>query len=94
VIADLDLTVALWVVGGGKPMGDFVLGAEVCPILAREIGSIVREDGTRKPEATNNVLPKELQYLLSRDFGEQHCLYPLGEVDGGNQEKLELRQNS
>jgi len=38
-----------------------------------------------KPEVTTNVLPMELYYLLSCDFGERHRLYPLGEVVGGNQ---------
>jgi len=48
----------------------------------------------REPEATNNVLPKELHYLLSCDFGERHHLYSLGEVVGGNQEEPELGQSS
>ena len=47
----------------------------------------------RKPEATNDVLPKELFYLLSCDLGEWHCLYPLGKVVGGYQEEPELRES-
>jgi len=93
VIADHDLAIVLLVVGGGELVGDFVLGAEVRHMLACEVGSIVGDDGMRNIEATNNVLPKELHCLLSRDFGEQHRLYPLGEVVG-NQEEPELGQSS
>jgi len=75
VIVDLCLAFALWVVGGGEPVGDPILGAEVRHILACEVGSIVRDNGMRKPEATNNVLSKEFHYLLSRDFRERHRLY-------------------
>ena len=65
-------------------MGDFIFGAEVQHMLAREIGSIVEKDGM------NNVLLKELHYLLACDFREWYPLYSLGEVVGGNKEKLEL----
>jgi len=58
-------------------VGDFVHGAKVRHMLAQEVGPIIGDDGMRKPEATNNVLPKD---LLSRDLGERHRLYPLGEV--------------
>jgi len=63
-------------------------------MLAREIGSMVENEGTRKPEETNDVLPKEFHYLLSRDLGERHRLYLLGEVIGGYQEEPELGQSS
>jgi len=63
-------------------------------MLALKVGSIIGNDDIRKLEATNNILPKELYYLLPRDFGERHCLYPLGEVVGGNQKKPELGQSS
>ena len=57
-------------------------------MLAREIGSMVENEGTRKPEETNDVLPKEFHYLLSRDLGERHRLYLLGEVIGGYRRNL------
>jgi len=47
-----------------------------------------------KPEAINDVLPKELHYLLSCDLGERHRLYPLGEVVGSYQEESELWESS
>ena len=86
VITDLSLTIAILIVRGGEPVGDFVLETEVRHMLACEVGSIVGDDGMRNIEATNNVLPKELHCLLSRDFGEQHRLYPLGEVVGNQEE--------
>ena len=48
----------------------------------------------RKPEATNDVLPKELYYLLSRDLIERHHFYPLGEVVDGYEEEPELWESS
>ena len=44
-------------------MSDLVFGAEVRHMLAREVGSLVGDNGMRKPEVTNNVLPKEFHYL-------------------------------
>ena len=41
---------------GGEPMGDFVFGAKVRYMFAREIGFIVGEDGMRKPEATGRTI--------------------------------------
>ena len=75
---------------GGEQVADLVLRAEVCHMLAREIGSIIGDDGIRKLETTNDVLLKEFHYLLSRDFRERHRLYPLSEVISGYQEETEL----
>ena len=75
-------------------MGVLVLGAKVHHMLAREVGSIVGDDGMRKPEASNDVLPKKFHYLLSCEFGERHRLYPLGEAVGSYQEEPELGQSS
>ena len=63
-------------------------------MLTREVGSIVGDDGIRKPEATNNILPEELHYMLSHDFRERHHLYLLRKVVGGNQKEPELEQSS
>jgi len=60
---------------GRELVGDFVHGAKVRHMLAQEVGPIIGDDGIRKSEAT--CLPKD---LLSRDLGERHRLYPLGEV--------------
>ena len=60
---------------------------------ARKVGSVVGDDSMRKLEVKNDVLPKELHYLLSYDLEEWHRLYPLGEVVGGYQEEPELWQN-
>jgi len=80
VITDLGLIVALWVIGCGETVDDPILGAEVCHILAGEVGFMVEDDSMRKPKATNDVLSKELHYLLSRDLEERHHLYPLSEI--------------
>ena len=46
-------------------MCNFVLGVEVHHMLAHEVGSIVRDNGIRKPEATNNVFHRILTICCS-----------------------------
>ena len=50
MITDLGLIVALWVIGCGETVDDPILGAEVCHILAGEVGFMVEDDSMRKPK--------------------------------------------
>ena len=85
MIVDLSLAIALWIVEGGELVGDLVFGTKTCHLLAGEICPIVEDDGIRESKVTYDVLPEELDYLLFRDVGEWHRLYPLGEVVCGYQ---------
>ena len=80
MISNLDLAVALWIIGGGEPMGDLVFGTEARHLLARKVGLIVGDDGMRNPEVAHNILLEELDNLLTCDFREHHCFHPLSEV--------------
>ena len=54
-------------------------------LLALEIGLIVGDDGTRKPEAAHDILSEELDNLLPCDVGERHRFHSLSEVVCGYQ---------
>jgi len=75
-------------------VSDLVPGTEVGYMLARKVCSIIGDDGTRKPEVTDDILPEEFHHLLSYDLGERHCFYPFGEVVGGYQKESELQKSS
>jgi len=57
MIADLGLIVVFWIVGGGKSIGDLLLGTKVCYFPSREIDLVVGNDGMRKFKVTHDVLP-------------------------------------
>jgi len=52
-VADLSLTIALWIVESGESVDDFILGAEVYHLPAHEVGPIVGDD-LEKSEVTYN----------------------------------------
>ena len=60
-------------------MCDLVLGTKALHLLAREVGPIVEDNGVRKPKATRNIFPEELDNLLLCDIGEWHYFHPLSE---------------
>ena len=71
-------------------MSDLVPEVEVGHMFACKVGSILEDDGMRKPEATDDILLEEFHHLLSCDLREQHYLYPFCKVVGGYQEESEL----
>ena len=85
VIADLGLAVALRVAWHRKSMGNLILSTVNGYLLTGEIYPIIRDDSVREAEATHNVLPQELDYLLSCYFEKKHNFDPFGEVVGVNQ---------
>jgi len=54
---------------GGETVGNLVFGREARYLPAREIGTVIGDDGMRKPEVTHNVLPEKFDNLLSCDVG-------------------------
>ena len=80
MIAELGLSASLWIVWGGESVGDPMFGIEACHLFVGEVHPSVRDDGMREPKATYDVLPEEVNYLLSHDVGEWHRFYSLGKV--------------
>ena len=52
---------------------------EFLKVVAREVGSVVGDDGIGHAEPVDDVL-KELDGLLGIDCGDRLCLYPFGEL--------------
>jgi len=75
----------LRIIEQGESIYDLVLGAKTGHLLAGKLPSVIGYDSMTEPKAANYVLPKELDNLLSNDFGKWHCLNSLGEVVGNYQ---------
>ena len=63
-VAYFSLAIALWIVRDRELVDDFILGAKVPHLPAREIGLVIGDDDMRKSELAYNILPEEHDYLL------------------------------
>ena len=68
-LTDPSLTIALRIVGRGELVGDLILRAEADYLLACKVCSVVGDNVVGVFEATHDVLLKQLDNLLSSDFG-------------------------
>ena len=91
MIVDLNLTIALRIIGHGELVGNLILNAEAGHFLTDKVCSVVRENDVRESEAIHDVLPNKFDNLLSNNFGEWHCLNLFGELVGGYQLEPQLR---
>ena len=62
MIVDLDLTIALKIVGSREQVGNLIFRVEVGHLLAGKVCPIVRDNGVRESEATHDVLSKNLTF--------------------------------
>ena len=60
MVVDLDLAIALWIVGGGESVGDLVLEAEARYLPAREVGPVIGDDDMRKSKANTMFCQRNL----------------------------------
>jgi len=84
VIAYLDLIVAFWIVEGGELVCNLALEIESRHLIAHEVGPIIRDDGVRKSKVTHDILPEELNNLLSCDIKERCCFHLFSKVVCGH----------
>jgi len=68
VIVDLNLAVVLRVIWHRKLMGHLIFDIESGYFLTGEVCPVIKDDSMREAEVTHNVLPQELDHLLSSDI--------------------------